>query len=138
LPEEILKIIVSRANGIPREAVKLLDQLRNVKDKTEIDKILKEFGTNIDEFERLHQFLKKPWSEVGPKLKDLFEKKSPESVRIGALAYYGVMLTDSNNIQVSELASKIMEALKDPIMYTPIVPYGKLMLYKVHKIIHGA
>lgn len=137
LPEEVLKIIVSRAKGIPREAVKLLDQLRNIKEKEEIDKILKEYGTNVDEFDRLHQFLKKPWSEVGPRLKDLFEKKHPESVRIGALAYYGVILTDSNNKEFSKQAANIMEVLKEPILYKPEIPYGKLMIYKIHKIING-
>jgi DNA polymerase III gamma/tau subunit len=137
LPEAILKIIVSKASGIPREAVKLLDQFRNVTDKEEIDKIVREFGVKYDEFEKMGAFLKQPWSKIGPKLQELFKRKAPESVRIGLLAYYSVCLQNSNNPQEMEKFYQAMEILSTPIIYNPQLPQGVLVMYKLNKLLKG-
>lgn len=133
IPEPILKIIVSRANGIPREAVKLLDQFRYAKDKSEVEQVIKEFGTETDEFENLAKFLKQPWSKIGPKLKLLYEKKSPEAIRIGLLSYYSICLENSSNPEEMNLYSTIMASLWEPIVNMPHKPQITYMLFQVNQ-----
>ena len=137
LPEDIIKLIVTKADGIPRQAVKLLDQLRNVSNKTEAERILKEFGTNYEEFDNLAKFLRKPWSKIGPKLSVLYEKKAPESIRMGLLAYYSVCLQNCSNPQEAEEFCNIMEIMNDPIIYMPHKSKITLMLYKINRILIG-
>lgn len=137
LPEDILKLIVSRANGIPREAVKLLDQLRNISNGADAAQILKEFGTDGDEFDNLAKFIRQPWSKIGPKLKKLYEKKAPESMRIGLLSYYAICLENSSNPQEASKYYSAMCLLKDPILYQPHKPQMTAILYEINKILQG-
>jgi len=137
LPDQVLKMIVKRADGIPREAVKLLGQLRHLKDKDDILRVLQEFETEGDEFKNLVAFLRRPWAEIGPKLKKLYEKKQADSIRIGLLCYYRVVLENAKNIKDAELAYNMIEILKNPIETRPAEPVMSWMFYKVHLLLKG-
>lgn len=135
LPDEVIKMIVKRANGIPREAVKLLGQLQHLTEKNDILRVLQEFETEGDEFKNLVQFLKRPWAEIGPKLKKLYEKKQPETIRIGLLGYYRVVLENAKNNKDAELSASIIELLMEPILTKPAEPTMTYLLYKLHQVI---
>jgi DNA polymerase III gamma/tau subunit len=135
LPEEALKLIVRKADGVPREAVKLLDQLRNLDDPLDVQRVLSEYKVEAEEFINLVAFLKKPWQEIGPKLKKLYEKKPPESIRIGLLSYYRVVLENARGIKDKNLALNIMEALTEPIYSVPKEAYCSMMLCRVNEML---
>jgi DNA polymerase-3 subunit gamma/tau len=135
IPEEALKLIVRKADGVPREAVKLLDQLRNLDDPLDIQRVLSEYKVEAEEFSNLVAFLKKPWQEIGPKLKKLYEKKPPESIRIGLLAYYRVVLENARGTKDRDLTMRIMDTLSEPFYNMPKEAYCSMMLCRVNELL---
>lgn len=133
LPDQVIKMIVKRSEGTPREAVKLLGQLMHLKDKEDILRVLKEYESEGDEFENLAKFLRKPWTEIGPKLKTLYGKKTAETIRIGLSNYYRVVLENARTMPDETKAAEILEILIKPLEGIPPETEMTFRLYRVNQ-----
>lgn len=110
LSKDAVEVLIEKADGIPREALILLDEIINITDKKEQIKIItlteKEKKLGIDLCREL--YAKKSWSKISSILSEL--EDDPEMVRRMVLGYFTKVLLNKD----SPHAAYILECFNKP------------------------
>jgi len=118
-PRAIIEEIIKRSDGVPRNAVKLLELVIDVENPELAVKMLRdaylEVGMEGDTKELAKALLEsKPWDTVAPILKKMKADTDAEKTRYALLGYYREVLLNSGN----QRAADLMDALTDSFRYT--------------------
>lgn len=113
LSEDILDLIIYKANGVPRSALVYLNQVKDIKDFEEATKLLADEITEEEDVINLCRILiknpKPQWTEVI----DLFNKITiePESIRIVVAGYLAGCLKKKASDKHAEMLSLFLSPL---------------------------
>lgn len=120
-PENIIPLIIENSNGSAGIAVKLLDQIMDVRDNYEtVKKIIEQTSTENDkdtiDLCRLIVTNKLDSEQKWTKCKEILKKikKEPEYVRYGILAYLNKVMLNNGNQRIA----LIMECFEKSYFYT--------------------
>ena len=110
IAEEALDIIVENSDGIPREAVIMLEQISNLLHKQQV-LVSKKIKTTENTVKELCQALlaKKKWKVVSSLLKNLV-KEDTERIRRAVLGYMTTVALNEDNLN----AMVIIDCFKEP------------------------
>lgn len=113
VPDEILAKIATASEGVPREALKLLEQVQGISDPKAIDSFLCSAGKNAETIEICRQLVSRGQTQANKwnTIRSLYSNLSadPESVRRSILGYMKACLLKSGNIVEADRFNKLME-----------------------------
>ena len=128
VPSEVLERIAKESDGIPREAVGMLNQVIELPEDKMMGAIHKMEETQKEIFSLCQLLIKKPkWSTVAALLKEL-KGADPESIRRITLSYATTVLLGGENTQ----AYTMLEAFEEPL-YNIGWPGVVLACYRIVK-----
>jgi len=116
-PVSAIAKIAELADGCPRQALVLLDQVIDFDEPEEIEEALKglSIGENKQVLDLCRALVKqRPWSEVGPIVKGI--KEDPEKIRQGVIGYMRNCALNSKSTPDPTFAL-VFEAFREPNFY---------------------
>jgi DNA polymerase III gamma/tau subunit len=128
LHDDVARLVVSEANGSPRQMLVNLDLCRNAKDKKEAGQLLLSAQASDATLE-LCRFLMRDqgrtWEEA-MKIVGKLDTESPEGIRITVCNYVASVLKNAKNERETRFALDILEQFSTP--YNQSERYAPLML----------
>ena len=115
-PEEAIKEISKVAEGCPRQALVILDQIIDIEDDDKLIDAINNFSFQKEVVIELLRALLggKSWKEISKLLKGIEEE--PESIRYAALGYFSkVLISNNGNL---DRASGLVELFSESFIYT--------------------
>lgn len=119
IPDDIKDEIADSAEGCPRQALVILDQIIDLPEDEMLESV-KGTSANKKEVKELCQAIlkKQSWKKISGILKDL-KKEDPEKIRRAILGYMqAVMLNDSSAGESASQAALVFDCFKEPVFYT--------------------
>lgn len=118
LPDEIVDAIIEKSEGIPRTALKLLDKVRDMKDKDKAMELIESEGSLESDDLEIIQFCRtlygKPndWNGISAQLK-IMKTKDVETVRRTVLGYCNAILMNKADAKAATIISYMAENFYD-------------------------
>jgi DNA polymerase-3 subunit gamma/tau len=116
-PEKVINAIVDKCEGIPRNAVKILDMVFDIMDENQAIELINNSYVAIDDSTTISlcQAIKdkKPWDEVRAIIRKL--PGDPESTRYAILGYFNSVLLNSKS---NDWAADVIAVLSESVMYS--------------------
>lgn len=113
-PEAIIKKIIEKSEGCPRQALVILDQIIDIENEKEALEAIDSFiGEDAEFVEICRLLVDKPDKDKWDKIRKILSliDEEPETIRRGVLGYLGkVLLNSKSNDRVAEMISCFVES----------------------------
>lgn len=127
--EKILQAIAKHANGIPRDALTILQKLKGITDIDEMRNVMKNYVLEENEaFELPRLLVKSPkWEELVELYKKLSEKFEDDSLRISTAKYFKAIFLKAPSEKTARILSILSEEIDGALSDVKFL----LQLYKI-------
>ena len=114
--KEILTAVSKESEGCPRQALIMLDQIKNLESTEDIFKALASIKDNEKQIIDLCRLLIQPgakWKNVSALLKDILKNEEPEKIRRAVIGYSSSVLLNEDNPKAALIISCLKDNLYD-------------------------